>query len=165
MPRYRFTSKDLQGLAPLLEHPVVKEGLKHVRPVKHFAPARRVNKLQSLPVRVRSRDAPDGVPLDKILKAVQAEVAGVTSIVVKLGRVVVKRTGPRDEAADLKIRQFLMDKKKLELLKSPRSPVEDAVESGRRVDLERALVESETSDSDWLVAFRAYAVKHLIKHK
>src|SRR6185436_9523561 len=94
------------------------DALKAVRPVKQFAVApTHVEELtEPLPVDIQSRENPEGIPLDKILTAVQEKVPSVNSIVVKNNQVFVTSAGKPSSADAAKVTKILSDKKTLENL-------------------------------------------------
>lgn len=159
MSRYKFTAADLKSLRPILEGPLVRRALAAAVPVKRFeAPARHVDVLD-LPVAVRSRDQPDGVPLEDILAAVKAESPTVRGLAVRGGAVVVIHDKAPPAAAQKRLRALLGDRQKLIDLRRL-TPVAAAGGAG---DLRRVLLDDATPDAEWLQAFRRYAVEQLIE--
>ena len=113
MARYRFTARDLAPLRPLLDAPFAREVLETAIPIKRFASGARQREEIELPVAVQSREEPDGVPLPDILKAVQAEVPGVTGIAVRRGKAVLTNEAPLTAEQKRKIERLLRDRRRL----------------------------------------------------
>jgi hypothetical protein len=159
MARYRFTARDLAPLRPLLDAPFAREVLGAAIPIKRFAGRARQRDEIELPVAVQSREEPDGVPLPEILKAVQAEVPGVTGISVRRGKAVLAHEAPLTAEQKRRIGRLLQDRRRLMALRSEGgldlAPEDPAA-------LRKVLLEEATPDAEWLRAFRRYAVAELI---
>jgi hypothetical protein len=166
--RYIFTKKDLEPLRPFIDHPVGQQLIRGVVPIKKVAgPARHVELAEvALPVEVESREAPEGVPLSEVLKAVQEKVPGVKGLAVRQGRVSITYEGEPSRADRTKIERILSNRKSLEDLKRPiPGPIGARIAAEGPAALERVLKNSDTPDAEWLRAFRAYAVQNLIGTK
>src|SRR5262245_2197755 len=90
--RYRFTREDIEKhLGNIIQRPDAQRLLERVIPVKRFnrPPAALEQVPEDLPVKVRSRNDPDGVPLEEVAKLVKERVPGVRSVMVRDGRVIV----------------------------------------------------------------------------
>jgi hypothetical protein len=158
MSRYKFTARDLEPLRTILQGPVVARALAAAVPIKHFeAPARHVEVVE-LPVTVRSRDQPDGVPLEEILAAAKAESPTVRGLAVRGGALVVIHDKAPPQAARKRLRSLLGDREKLISLQ----PVHPIAAPDDADGLRRVLRDEATPDADWLRAFRRYAVERLI---
>ena len=118
MARYRFTVRDLAPLRSLLDAPFAREVLDAAIPIKRFGGVRQREEME-LSVAVQSREQPDGVPLHEILKAVQAEVPGVSGIAVREGRAVLTHEAPLTAAQRRKIGRVLQDRRGLMALRPP----------------------------------------------
>ena len=161
MSRYKFTARDLEPLRAILQGPVVARALAAAVPVKHFdAPARHVEVVE-LPVAVRSREQPDGVPLQEILAAAKAASPTVRGLAVRGGAVVVIHDKAPSQPAQRRLRDLLGDRQKLTELGRARPPNAPAGDDAD--DLRRALLDETTPDAEWMRAFRRYAVQRLIE--
>ena len=158
MARYRFTVRDLAPLRSLLDAPFAREVLDAAIPIKRFGGARQREEME-LSVAVQSREQPDGVPLHEILKAVQAEVPGVSGIAVREGRAVLTHEAPLTAAQRRKIGRVLQDRRGLMAL---RPPADSEIAAANSDALRKALLDDATPDAEWLRAFRRYAVATLI---
>ena len=106
-----------------------------------------------------SRPHHDGVPLPEILKAVQAEVPGVTGIAVRRGKTVLTNEAPLTAEQKRKIDRLLRDRRRLIALR-PAGGADLATEDPGA--LRKVLLDQGTPDTEWLRAFRRYAVAELI---
>jgi hypothetical protein len=158
MARYRFTLRDLAPLRGLLDAPFAREVLDAAIPIKRSTGARQLEELD-LPVAVQSREQPDGVPLHEILKAVQAEVPGVSGIAVRQGRAVLTHEAPLTAEQRRKIGRVLRDQRRLTAL---RAPSRSDLAATDPEELRKVLLDAATPDAEWLRAFRRYAVADLI---
>jgi hypothetical protein len=158
MARYRFTVRDLAPLRSLLDAPFAREVLDAAIPIKRFGGARQRQEVE-LSVAVQSREQPDGVPLPEILKAVQAEVPGVTGIAVRQGKAVLTHEAPLTAQQRSKIRRILGDPRRLMDLRPSSGPDLAAADPQA---LKKVLLDDATPDAEWLRAFRHYAVTTLI---
>lgn len=167
--RYIFTKKDLEPLRPFLENPVGQQLIRGAVPIKKAAgPARHVELAEvELPVAVESREAPEGVPLSEVLKAVQEKVPEVKGLAVRQGRISITYEGEPSRADRTKIERLLSNRKNLEDLKRPiPGPLGvRGMAAESPAALERVLKNADTPDAEWLRAFRAYAVQNLIGTK
>ncbi|TAK02326.1 MAG: hypothetical protein EPO39_13465 [Candidatus Manganitrophaceae bacterium] len=161
--RYIFTKKDLEPLRPFIEHPISRQLLEGVVPIKkvNARPIHVERAEVELPIEVQSREAPDGVPLSEVLKAVQEKVPGVKGLAVRQGQVSITFEEEPSRADRTKIERLLSNRKGLEELKRPPQTL---MPEGPAA-LERLLKNSDTPDAEWLRAFRAYAVQNLIGTK
>ena len=158
MARYRFTLRDLAPLRGLLDAPFAREVLDATIPIKRFGGARQREEVE-LSVEVQSREQPDGVPLHEILKAVQAEVPGVSGIAVRQGRAVLTHEAPLTAEQRRKIGRLLRDRRRLMAL---RAPSRSDLAAKDLEELRKVLLDAATPDAEWLRAFRRYAVANLI---
>jgi hypothetical protein len=99
------------------------------------------------------------VPLPEILKAVQAEVPGVTGIAVRQGKAVLTHEAPLTAQQRSKIRRILGDRRRLMDLRPSSAPDLAAADPQA---LKKVLLDDATPDAEWLRAFRHYAVTTLI---
>ncbi|GEM_PF-6491200 len=161
--RYIYTKKDLEPLRPFLDHPISRQLIEGVTPIKKVtgAPLHVEMADIELPVAVQSRENPDGVPLSDVLNAVREKVPGVKGLAVRQGRVSITYEAEPSQTDRTKIERLLSNRKTLDALKRP--PQTLAAESPAA--LERVLKNAETPDIEWLRAFRAYAVQNLIGTK
>jgi hypothetical protein len=159
MSRYKFTARDLEPLRSFLQGPLVARVLAAAVPIKHFEPPTRQLEVVELPVEVRSRDQPDGVPLQDILAAAKAASPTVQGLVVRGDAVVVIHGGAPAPQARKRLRDLLGDRQKLIELRGPVPPV--AADDGG--DLRRVLLDDATPDDEWMRTFRRYAVQRLIE--
>jgi hypothetical protein len=160
MSRYKFTARDLEPLRTFLQGPMVARVLAASVPIKHFEPPARQVEVVELPVAVRSRDQPDGVPLQDILAAAKAASPTVQGLAVRGGTMVVIHGSAPAPQARKKLRDLLGDRQKLTELRAPPTPV--AAPAGAD-DLRRVLLDDATPDDEWMRAFRRYAVQRLIE--
>jgi hypothetical protein len=158
MARYRFTVRDLAPLRSLLDAPFAREVLDAAIPIKRFGGARQREEVE-LSVAVQSREQPDGVPLHELLKAVQAEVPGVSGIAVREGKAVLTHEAPLTAAQRSKIGRLLQDRSRLTARRAPGGSELAAADSEA---LRKVLLDDATPDPEWLRAFRRYAVAALI---
>ena len=161
--RYIFTRKDLEPLRPFIDHPISRQLLAGVVPIKKVtgAPLHVELAEAELSVEVQSRESPEGVPLSEVLKAVQERVPGVKGLAVRQGRVSITYEEEPSRADRTKIERLLSNRKSLEELKRP----PQLLMAEGPAALERLLKNSDTPDAEWLRAFRAYAVQNLIGTK
>jgi hypothetical protein len=125
-------------------------------PRRAAAPARHVQQLP-LPVTVRGRDAPDGVPLEEILAAAKAASSTVEGLVVRGDELtVIHGEQPTADQRD-RLDRLLGDQEGLLALDRPaqREPTPAGA-------LRAALLSADTPDADWLRAFRQWAVAELL---
>ncbi len=137
---------------------MAREMLEAAVPVKRFGGVQ-VEEEVTLPVAVLSRDNPEGVPLDAILAEVQKTTPTVKGIVARGGKVFLMhgdRPKPEDQE---KLHGLLQDR--LALLKLRRVPFRDMPEA----ELESILRDENTPDSEWMRAFRQYAVRRLLRER
>jgi hypothetical protein len=160
MSRYRYTPQDVKSLLPFLQGPMAARLLAAAVPIKHFEPPSRQVETVELPVAVRSRDQPDGVPLQDILAAAKAASPTVRGLAVRGGTVVVIHDRAPAPQARKKLRDLLGDRQKLTELRGPPTPEAAA---GEGDDLRRVLLDDATPDREWLRTFRRYAVQRLIE--
>ncbi|MGE5287149.1 MAG: hypothetical protein ACM3ML_08115 [Micromonosporaceae bacterium] len=159
MSRYVFTEQDLEPLRPILQGPLIAQALAAAVPIKRFeTPPGRVEEVE-LPVPVRSRDQPDGVPLERILEAAKAASPSVRGLAVRGGSVAVIHDGVPTAQQERRLRRLLGDQQTLSKL---REPPQSAVTASMG-DLERVLLDQATPDAEWMQAFRRYAVEQLIQ--
>jgi hypothetical protein len=158
MGRYIFTEQDLEPFRALLENPIAQQVLEAAVPVKQLAtPAQHTEEAPALlPVDVQSRDTPQGVPLHEILRAVREQAPSVSSMTVRDGRLLITHDRPPSPEENAAIQQILADGQRLGAWNAA------APAAGPPVELVNILTNPNTSDADWLHAFRQYAVAHLI---
>ena len=164
MPRYEFTPHDLQRLSGLLSAPLVKEALSASVPVRKIAPPGGPERDDvELPVEIRTREDPEGVPLSDVLAELQKESPSVTGVAVKGSRLIVTH-GRLPTKAERKRFDALVDNpKKFRQRLEPRIRGREAAgRTDSAEDLVRVLRDDSTPDDEWLRAFRRYAVEHLI---
>ena len=163
MGRYIFTHKDLAPFLMFLDYPVALAALAATIPVKRLDhPEMHVEKSQvQLAGDVQSHRTPDGVPLHKLLSAVQEQAPDVRGLVVRNGNVVVTHAKPPTEDVRNKIDKVLSDPELFSRLKL-RATTEQAADAGSLV---KKLTDPATPDEDWIKAFRQYAVRFLIKEE
>lgn len=167
--RYIFTEKDLAPIRRLLDTPLGQQILAAAVPIKkvNVGPIHVETADVELPVEVQSREAPEGVPLSEVLKAVQERVPGVKGLAVRQGRISITYEEAPSQADRTKVERLLSNRKALEELKRPAAAptVMKMMAEESPATLERILKDSETPDAEWLRAFRAYAVRNLIGAK
>jgi hypothetical protein len=110
---------------------------------------------------VQSHQNPDGVPLHKILSAVQEQAPDVKGLMVRNGTVLIAHAKPPTEDVRNRIHKLLSDPELFSRLKTPPA-TEQAGDVGSLV---KRLTDPATPDEDWIKAFRQYAVRFLIKGK
>src|SRR5687767_4899950 len=99
MPRYEFTPHDLQRLSGLLSAPLVKDALAASVPVRKIERAGGPGRdTVELPVEIRTREDPDGVPLADVLAELQKESPSVTGVAVKGSQLIVTHGRPPSKA-------------------------------------------------------------------
>ena len=155
MPRYQFKAKDLAPFQRLLATPMAKRVLSRALPVKRLSGAK-PTRFDDVPrpasIAVRSRAAPDGVPLHEVLAAVKQRVPAVTSLALRRGRFVVGHTGGDAKIGDA-VRAVLADARVVaQLSRAPTRP--DVIVA----KLRQKVLDASLNDADWLKAFRAYTV-------
>lgn len=163
--RYIFTKKDLEPLRRLFDNPAGRQLIEGTVPIKKIRgrPVHVETAEIDLPVEIESREAPEGVPLDEVLKAVREKVPGVKALAVRQGRVSITYDEAPSRADRTKIERLLSNRKGLEDLKRPAGPVAIRMMAVKDPEsLEEVLKNQETPDAEWLRAFRAYAVQNLI---
>ena len=154
MPRYVFTMEDLAPLTRVLGRPDVRRIAARAIPVKQFgaAPTSVEWVVDPLPIRVRTRDNPTGVPLGDVNDLVKSRVPGVRAVIVRDGSVLVTwDTSPTDEMR-AQVKGALTDRAAFQAIQ------ERALERPQvgEEDLRAKLLAPSTSDDEWLRAFRRY---------
>lgn len=163
MGRYVFTGRDLEPLRPILEEPVIAQALAAAVMIKQFqARGTRQDEVE-LPVPVRSRDQPDGVPLDRILEAAKAASSTVQGLAMRGGTAIVIHDGTPTAQQQKRLRQLLGSQEKLNELNEPSPPPPAAGAPEGAGDLKQLLLDQATPDAEWIRAFRRYAVEQLIQ--
>lgn len=159
MPRYTFKPEDLLPLRNLIGRPDAQRILSRVVPVKVFEPppAAVDVALDPLPVKLRTRNNPDGVPLGDVSALVKKRVPEVRSVIVRDGAVLVSWTKPPTADMRAKLKAVLADKKAFDDLhgkmREPPAMTDD--------ELRAKLLANSTPDDDWLRLFRRYQVAKL----
>jgi hypothetical protein len=128
--------------------------LEAVRPGE---PAGRYEQLLPLPVPVRGRAAPDGVPLEEILGAARKASSTVEGLMVRGERITVVHSTEPDAG----------QRKRLDHLFGDRDGLLALGRTERRVaetdgGLRGVLLDEKTPDAEWLKAFRRWAVAELL---
>lgn len=161
MPRYQFTLKDLAPLRRILDRPDVQRIMSRAIPVKRFdaPPAAIEASFESLPIRVRSRGNPGGVPLGDVNAMVKKRVPGVRSIIVRDNSLVVSWDEPPTDEARAQLKAALSDKKAFQELHEREAKPAAATEEQLRAEL----LAADTSDEQWLRAFRRFHTAQLAK--
>jgi hypothetical protein len=120
-------------------------------------PARQVQRV-ALPVPVRGRDEPDGVPLEAILAATRDIASTVQGAAVRGSELeLVHSSEPTTEQRDA-LASLLGDEDRLRALGTAQPEPALAGETLRDV-----LLDAGTPDAEWLRAFRRWAVSELIQ--
>jgi len=104
-----------------------------------------------LPVTVRGRGAPDGVPLEEILAAAKAAASTVEGLVVRDGELTVVHSAEPDAG----------QRERLDRLFADRGGLLALGRAVRRTSL-TVLLDEATPDALWLKAFRQWAVSELL---
>ena len=164
MARHEFTAADLAPLRPLLASPLAQMYLTAAVPIKSFAPPGQHVEEVDLPVDVRGRDTPDGVPLEEILAAAREVTPTLEGLVLRGDRLLAvhrSRPEPRDQE---RFHELMADQGRLLTLRRSRSrsAPTDGGPADVGDDVRRALLDEETPDAEWLRGFRQWAVRHLI---
>ena len=161
MGRYIFTEKDFEPFRTFLEHPLAQEALAAAIPVKQFnnTEIHIEESAVSVPGGVQSHDNPDGMPLHEVLAAVQEHAPEAQGLVVRNGNLVITHSKPPTREVRNKIDKMLGDPQFVSRLR--RHPA--AVQQPDADALVAKLKDANTSDEEWMKAFRQYAVRFLIK--
>ncbi|MFI7128806.1 hypothetical protein ACIBQ1_24095 [Nonomuraea sp. NPDC050153] len=126
------------------------------RPARSGENGRHVERLP-LPVPVRGRGEPGGVPLEAILAAAQEVSPTVTGLAVSGGEVTVTHRERPPEAERERLRGLLGDPERLLALSPPSAAAQP---SGN--ELLAVLRDEATPDAEWMRLFRRWAVAELI---
>lgn len=178
MARHVFTAKDLEPLLGFLNTPLARDALARAVPIRRIGtPAGEVEIIE-LPVPVRSRDEPDGVPLAVLMESVRRLTPDVTGLSVQDGVLRVTHGRPPTAAQRTRLHRLLGDANQLRrLVPAPPSPLPSPLPTplptpppaplprppqAEAVSDEERLRDEALSDEEWLRAFRRYAVDHLI---
>jgi hypothetical protein len=173
MPRRIFTPRDLEPVRKLLENPAAAMIAGAAEPFKRRTPGPRHVETPdvTLPVEIQSRENPEGVPLHEIARVVGEEVAGVAAIAVKRGAISVRFERPPTAAERRRLEALLGDEQRLGRLpgglgaavggRRPAPPARPPAAADPEVL--RTLHDPQTSDSQWLKAFRRYAMARLVE--
>lgn len=161
MPRHTFTDLDFAPLRSFLAQPAAQKLLASAVPVKLFGPGpgHAEDTGISPPVDIRTREAPQGVPLEHVLTALQTQVPSVHGLVLRNGTLQVSATQPLSSDDREKVARLLTNRGTLAALNVPAASVA-APPSG---DLVQKLLNADTADADWMKAFRQYAVTNLVR--
>ncbi|HEX7837470.1 MAG TPA: hypothetical protein VF469_08405 [Kofleriaceae bacterium] len=159
MPRYTFKPEDLLPLRNLLGRPDAQRILSRAIPVKVFdpPPAAVDVALDPLPVKLRTRNNPDGVPLGGVNTLVKERVPEVRSITVRDGAVLVSWTKAPTADMRAKLKAVLADKKAFEDMQSKTRDPPPMTDD----ELRTKLLANQTPDDEWLRSFRRYQVAKL----
>jgi hypothetical protein len=159
VPRYIFTAADLVPLFRLIDRPDIRVMLSTAVPVKQFnvAPVAVEAIPDPLPVGVRSRDNPSGIPLGELDALVKQRVPGVSAVLVRNGSVLVAWSSPPTVEARASLKKTITDKKAIQAIvdKVNKPP------AANDQDLKKQLLDANTSDADWLRAFRRFQTAQL----
>jgi hypothetical protein len=159
VPRYMFKAEDLAPLRRVIERPELQRILSRAVPVKQFAPVPKAVDVvvERLPIRVRTRANPQGVPLGEVNALVKKRVPGVASVLVRDGSLLVSWKEPPTEEMRDRLSKALTDreafKKIQDRLEKPPAPSEEV--------LKQKLLAATTTDDEWLRTFRTYQTKKL----
>jgi hypothetical protein len=171
MSRYVFTRQDLEPLRSFLGLPGARQALQAAVPIKRFAPAQ-VQERLPLEVDVRSREKPDGVPLEAILDEAKKASPSITGIAVRGNAVVFTHSREQKPEEKVQLDRLLKDKTRLTKLgqiaraERPavlRTAARPARSDGELEALRERLLDDATPDDQWLRAFRRYATQVLLK--
>lgn len=183
MPRRTFTARDLKPFRKaaekiLEEEPDAALVASAARPFKRRIrkPEHVERRRERLPVEIRSKDRPDGVPLQAIAREARKEVPSLRGISARGGGVSLKFERPPSEEERKKLDSLFSDTSRLEGLGSPpvRARAAEAMAARpaeamavRPAELQRdpeeVLHDPESSDAAWLRAFRRYAMENLVE--
>ncbi len=160
MGRYIFSRRDLHPLRGLIDSPLGRATLGATVPIKQTttAPTHQETSEVSLPVPVQSQEQPEGVPLHEILSAVQTKVPSIKALAVRAGKLEISyEKSPTDEERE-QVERALTTPQTFERVRIARPALLAAQPSADLLDI---LTNPATSDTDWLKAFRQYAVANL----
>ena len=150
MPRYIFKMQDLAPLQQLLGRPDTQRILQRAIPVKRFETAPKAVEAVTypMPVKLRTRDNPNGLPLGDLNKLLVARVPGVRSVILRDNALVVSWDKPPTDALRAQLETTLTDRKTLQSMVDARSaPPTDE-------DALKQLQDESLPDAEWLKAFR-----------
>lgn len=163
MPRYEFTPHDLQRLSGLLSAPLVKDALAASVPVRKIErPGGPERDTVELPVEIRTREDPNGVPLADVLAELQKESPSVTGVAVKGSRLIVTHGRVPSKTERKRFDALVENPQKFRQRLEPRIRGAKGEREASADDLVRVLRDDKTPDDEWLRAFRRYAVEHLV---
>lgn len=154
MPRYKFRLEDLAPLRNVLNRPEVQRILSHAVPVKRIqpAPADVEVAIDPLPIKLRTRENPGGVPLAEVNALVKQRVPGVSSVIVRDGSVLVSWDRPPTPEMRAKVKKALTDRKAFQAIQDKMLKPPPAT----RAELKAKLCSAATPDDEWLRTFRRY---------
>src|SRR5262245_57467931 len=103
--------EDLAPLRRLIDRPDVQRITARIVPVKRFSPAPKAveTAVEPLPIPLRTRENPDGVPLGEVNALVKKRVPGVNSIIVRDHSVVVTWAEKPTDEMRAKLKAALTD--------------------------------------------------------
>jgi hypothetical protein len=159
VPRYIFKPGDLSPLRAFFARPDAQRILSRAIPVKVFNPApKAVDAIfERLPVKLRTRNNPDGVPLGDVNALTKARVPGVRSVVVRDGTLLISWATPPTSAMRENLKAVLSDKKAFDDLQDKvRKPPPMSDD-----ELRTKLLTTTSSDAEWLRLFRRYQMSKL----
>ncbi len=173
MPRRTFKPKDLAPLRRITEQVLEKEPdaavvVSAAAPFKRRIPkAPHEARVQmKLPVDLRSKDEPQGVPLHAIAREARKEAPGLSGISVTPGGVSLKFKKEPSAEERGRIEALLNDSNRLEGLRPPPTvrPLRPGLTgpTAPGEEIPSALHDPEASDTEWLGAFRQWAMTHLV---
>ena len=163
MPRYLFKIEDLAPLSTILARPETQRLLARAIPVKRYDPPPGAIDviLDRLPVKLRTRDNPDGVPLGDVNALLKERVPGVRSMFVRDNAVLVEWTQKPTDADRAKLRALIADTNAFQALQDKVTrppPLSDD-------EIKTKLLSSKTSDAEWLRTFRSFQTTQMTKPK
>jgi hypothetical protein len=154
VPRYKFRLEDLAPLKSVLSRPEVQRILSRAVPVKLIqpAPADVEAVIDPLPIKLRTRENPGGVPLAEVNALVKQRVPGVSSVIVRDGSVLVAWERPPTPEMRAKVKTALTDRKAFQAIQD--KVLEPPPSS--QAELKAKLCSATTADDEWLRTFRRY---------
>ena len=163
MPRYMFKIDDLAPLSQILARPEAQRLLARAIPVKRYDPPPGAVEVipDRLPVKLRTRDNPDGVPLGDVNILLKERVPGVRSMFVRDGSVLVEWNQKPTDGDRAKLRALLADTRAFQTLQDKVTrppPLSDD-------ELKAKLLSPRTSDAEWLRTFRSFQTTQMTKPK
>jgi hypothetical protein len=157
--RYIFTKQDLAPLSKILARPEAMRVAARAIPVKRMAKAPKMVDavVAPLPVQLRTRGNPGGIPLGDVSSILKERVPGVSGVVVRDKQLLINwdhEPTPDERAQATKV---LSDRALFEQKHPPpdkQPPVTDE-------QLKTRLLSADTPDAEWLASFRTYQTKKL----